>query len=106
MFHDTPAAKSLMKYLVTADAQKIWVSIGGALSANKNVTNYPDDISKRSADLLTNAKLFVFDASDLMPTSVNGEFWSAILKYTKDPSQLDALLANLDKVTADAAAAQ
>ncbi len=106
MFHDTPAAKSLMKYLVTADAQSIWVGIGGALSANKNVTDYPDDIAKRSAELLTKAKIFVFDASDLMPTSVNNEFWSSILKYTQDPSQLDALLANLDQVTADAAAAQ
>ena len=50
MFHDTPAAKSLMKYLVTAEAQDIWVKIGGALSANKNAKSYPDDISKRSAD--------------------------------------------------------
>src|SRR5215813_7292833 len=49
MFHDTPAAKSLMKYLVTAQAQDIWVKIGGALSANKGATDYPDDISKRSA---------------------------------------------------------
>lgn len=106
MFHDTPAAKSLMKYLVTADAQKIWVGIGGALSANKNVTNYPDDIAKRSAELLTNAKIFVFDASDLMPTSVNSAFWSGILEYTQDPSKLDSILANLDQVTADAAAAQ
>ena len=41
-----PAAKSLMKYLVTAQAQDIWVKIGGALSANKNATSYPDDISQ------------------------------------------------------------
>ena len=41
MFHDTAAAKSLMKYLVTAEAQDIWVKIGGALSANKNATSYP-----------------------------------------------------------------
>ena len=52
MFHDTPAAKSLMAYLVTAPAQDIWVKIGGALSANKNATDYPDDISKRSAAIL------------------------------------------------------
>ena len=52
MFHDTPAAKSLMAYLVTAQAQDIWVKIGGALSANKNATSYPDDISKRSAEIL------------------------------------------------------
>jgi alpha-glucoside transport system substrate-binding protein len=102
MFHDTAEAKSLMKYLVTAEAQDIWVKIGGALSANKNATSYPDDIAKRSAELLTNAKAFAFDASDLMPTSMNAAFWTAIVDYTKDPSKLDAILADLDKVQADA----
>jgi alpha-glucoside transport system substrate-binding protein len=106
MFHDTDAAKSLMKYLVTAPAQDIWVKIGGALSANKNAADYPDDISKRSADLLSNAKIFVFDASDLMPTAMNAAFWTAILDFTKDQSQLDSILANLDTVQADAYAAQ
>jgi alpha-glucoside transport system substrate-binding protein len=106
MFHDTDAAKSLMKYLVTAPAQDIWVKIGGALSANKNAADYPDDISKRSADLLSNAKIFVFDASDLMPTAMNAAFWTAILDFTKDQSQLDSILSNLDTVQADAYAAQ
>ncbi len=100
MFHDTPEAQSLMKYLVTAPAQDIWVKAGGALSANKNAKDYPDDISKRSADLLTNAKSFVFDASDLMPKAMNDAFWSAMLKVTKDPSTLDSVLADLDKVQA------
>jgi alpha-glucoside transport system substrate-binding protein len=106
MFHDTDAAKSLMKYLVTAPAQDIWVKLGGAISANKNATDYPDDISKRSAALLSSAKSFVFDASDLMPTAMNAAFWTAMLTVTKDPSQLDATLANLDKVQADAYASQ
>ena len=92
MFHDTDAAKSLMKYLVTKDAQDIWVKIGGALSANKNATSYPDDISKRSADLLTNAKTFAFDASDLMPQEMNAAFWKAIVDYVADPSKLDSIL--------------
>jgi alpha-glucoside transport system substrate-binding protein len=106
MFHDTPAARSLMAYLVTADAQNIWVQLGGALSANKNATDYPDEISKRSAELLQNAKIFVFDASDLMPTAMNGAFWSAIVKYIQNPGDLDAILADLDKTQADAYAAQ
>ena len=106
MFHDTAEAKSLMKYLVTAEAQDIWVKIGGALSANKNATSYPDDIAKRSAALLTGAKTFVFDASDLMPTAMNAAFWTAILDFTKDQSKLDSILANLDTVQADAYAAQ
>ena len=45
------------------------MKLGGALSANKNATSYPDDIAKRSAELLTSAKSFAFDASDLMPTA-------------------------------------
>jgi alpha-glucoside transport system substrate-binding protein len=102
MFHDTAEAKDLMKYLVTAEAQDIWVKIGGALSANKNATSYPDDIAKRSAELLTNAKVFAFDASDLMPTAMNQAFWTAILDYTKDPGKLDTILTDLDKVQTDA----
>jgi alpha-glucoside transport system substrate-binding protein len=105
MFHDTEAAKSLMKYLVTKEAQDIWVKIGGALSANKNATSYPDDISKRSADMLTNAKTFVFDASDLMPKAMNDAFWTAMLDVTKDPGSLDAALTKLDEVQKTAYAA-
>jgi alpha-glucoside transport system substrate-binding protein len=91
-----------MKYLVTAPAQDIWVKAGGALSANKNATSYPDDISKRSAALLASAKNFVFDASDLMPKAMNDAFWTAMLTVTKDPSSLDSTLANLDKTQATA----
>jgi alpha-glucoside transport system substrate-binding protein len=105
MFHDTPEAKSLIKYLVTAPAQDIWVKAGGALSANKNATDYPDNIAKRSAALLTDAKIFAFDASDLMPSAMNSAFWQAILDYAKDHSKLDSILANLDKVQKDAYAA-
>lgn len=102
MFHDTDEAKSLMKYLVTADAQDIWVKLGGALSANKKATSYPDDIAKRSAELLSSAKIFAFDASDLMPTAMNAAFFTGIVDYTKDPSKLDAILATLDSVQKDA----
>ncbi len=102
MFHDTPAAKSLMAYLVTAPAQDIWVKAGGALSANKNATSYPDDISKRSAEILQNAKIFVFDASDLMPSAMNDAFWKGVTDYVKDPSKLDSILSSLDSTQADA----
>jgi alpha-glucoside transport system substrate-binding protein len=102
MFHDTPATRSLMAYLVTADAQDIWVKHGGALSANKNATDYPDDISKRSADLNVNAKIFAYDASDLMPQEMNAAFWKAVVDYVKDPSKLDSILADLDSTQASA----
>jgi alpha-glucoside transport system substrate-binding protein len=102
MFHDTPAARSLMAYLVTPAAQSIWVGIGGALSPNKLVNNYPDDIARRSGELLANAKFFVFDASDNMPTAMNAEFEKEILVLVKDPTKIDAILADLDSTQASA----
>jgi alpha-glucoside transport system substrate-binding protein len=102
MFHDTPAARSLMAYLVTAEAQDIWVSRGGALSANRNATSYANDIDKRSAELLLNAETFAFDASDLMPQEMNAAFWQGIVDYVADPSQLDSILADLDETQASA----
>jgi alpha-glucoside transport system substrate-binding protein len=102
MFHDTPAARSLMKYLVTAQAQDIWVKIGGALSANKNATDYPDDISKRSAQILTDAKFFVFDASDSMPSAMNDAFWRGMVALTSGSATEDKVLADLDAAQTDA----
>lgn len=102
MFHDTPAAKSLMRYLVTAQAQDIWVKIGGALSANKNATSYPDDISKRSAEILASSKSFVFDASDLMPTAMNDAFWRGMVALTNGSKSVDQVLSELDTAQADA----
>ena len=102
MFHDTAAAKSLMRYLVTAEAQDIWVKKGGALSANKNATSYPDDISKRSAQVLADAKFFVFDASDGMPTAMNDAFWKGMVALTSGSKSVDQVLAELDTVQKDA----
>lgn len=102
MFNDTEQAKALIKYLVTPEAQAIWVKRGGALSANSKVTEYPDDTSKRSAELLTKATVFRFDASDLMPVAMNDAFWKAILDYVNTPANLDSILSGLDKVQAEA----
>jgi alpha-glucoside transport system substrate-binding protein len=104
MFKDTPQSRALMKYLTTPEAQQIWVKRGGALSPNKKVPldAYPDQIAKQSAQTLTSAKQVRFDASDLMPEAMNNAFWKAVLDYVQNPGNLDSILANLDKVQAEA----
>jgi alpha-glucoside transport system substrate-binding protein len=102
MFNDTPAARSLMRYLVTAQAQDIWVQRGGALSPNKNATSYPDDISAGSAQILAEAQSFVFDASDLMPQAMNDAFWRGMVALSSGSASLDQVLADLDAAQADA----
>ena len=99
MFRDTPQARSLMSYLVTPEAQSIWVARGGALSVNTSVTNYPDDISRRAAEILTSANRFRFDASDLMPEQLNEAFLQGVLEYTRDPGALDSILQRLDEIS-------
>jgi alpha-glucoside transport system substrate-binding protein len=102
LFSDKAAAKDLIKYLVTAEAQQIWVDRGGAISANNKVTTYPDDVSKRSADALLAASAFRFDGSDLMPKAMNDAFWAAMLDFTVDQSKLDSILSNLDEIQTSA----
>ena len=102
MFHATEGAKSLMKYLVTADAQNIWVKRGGALSANKNATDYPDAFSKAQGEAVAAAEQFVFDASDLMPSAMNAAFWSHMVSLTSGSETVDAALEALQVVADDA----
>lgn len=102
MFRATDAAKSLMKYLVTADAQNIWVKRGGALSANKNAADYPDEISKTMGGMIANAGALVFDASDQMPTAMNAAFWSHMVSLTAGEETVDEALEALQTVADDA----
>jgi alpha-glucoside transport system substrate-binding protein len=98
MFTDTPQARALMRYLVTPEAQSVWVRRGGALSVNVRVTDYPDDLQRRAAEVLAGADRFRFDASDLMPEQMNSAFLQAVLDYTRSPTTLDEILENLDEV--------
>ena len=102
MFHATDGAKSLMKYLVTAEAQNIWVKRGGALSANKNADDYPDDISRIMGGMIANAEALVFDASDQMPSAMNAAFWSHMVSLTSGSETIDEALAALQVVAEDA----
>lgn len=104
MFRDTPQARALMRYISGPEAQEIWVKRGGALSPDKKVplASYPDPLARQAAEVLTSAKIIRFDASDLMPEAMNAAFWKATLDYVNAPGNLDRILADLDRVQADA----
>jgi alpha-glucoside transport system substrate-binding protein len=98
MFNDTPEARSLLAYLVTSEAQQIWVDRGGALSGNLSVTEYPDEVSQRSAEILGEAQTFRFDGGDLMPNQMQTAFFTAMVDFAQNPGNLDSILAELDSV--------
>lgn len=104
IFHNTPQAQSLIKYLTTADAQAIWVKRGGKLAVNKQVplSDYPDVLSKESAQIVVNTKIAKYDATDNMPADMKNAAWADLVKFIQNQNQLDAILAHLDSVQASA----
>jgi alpha-glucoside transport system substrate-binding protein len=100
MFKDSPEARDFIKYLTTAEAQTIWVKRGGALSPNKKVSlsDYPDPLSKQAAQILVAAKPAEFSADDLMSNAMSQAFFKGVVDFVTNPSQLDSILANLEKV--------
>lgn len=104
MFKDTSQARQLIKYLTTAQAQSIWVKLGGKLAVNKDVpiSDYPDALSKQSAQIIVNTNIAKYDATDNMPADMKAAAWADLVKFIQNQGQLDSLLADLDKVQASA----
>jgi len=102
MYNDTPQARALMKYLTSAAAQTTWVKQGGTLAARKDVTDYPDEISKNAAQVAAAAKNILLTPGDQMPADMQQAFWKSVLDFTNDPSKLDSILQHLDEVQASA----
>ena len=59
-------------------------------------------IAKKSAALVSGAKIFRFDGSDKMPVAMSDAFLKGILDFTKDQTKLDSILTGLDGVQASA----
>ena len=104
MFNDTPQARSLIYYMLTPEAQQIWVERGGFISGNDGVPldAYPDETSRKSAEILQNAETFRFDGSDQFPGAMNDAFFQAVVRFAGDQGELDAILEELDAVQTDA----
>ncbi|MEL6778977.1 MAG: ABC transporter substrate-binding protein [Cyanobacteria bacterium J06597_16] len=92
MLNDTPEARQLMAYLITPEPHEMRIEEGNFLSANKKVdlSVYPNDISRKQAEVLTSAEVVQFDASDAMPGAVGtGTFWSGVMDFVAGSSAKD-----------------
>jgi alpha-glucoside transport system substrate-binding protein len=104
VFNDTPEAMKLAEYLASAEAQKLWAQKLGKLAVNKNVSRdiYPDPITKKAAQFLSEAEVFRFDGSDMMPSAVgSGSFWTGIMDYVNG-EDLDKVLKSIEESADDA----
>lgn len=103
VFNHTPQSKALLRYVSTAEAQSYWLETG-AISPNRRVTldEYQDVIIRQTAEMVRQADIVVFDADDQMPSELQSAFWNAIMDYVSDPSKLDSILQELERVRKEA----
>lgn len=99
MFRDTPQARELIRFLISEQAQKKWPDVG-AFSASTKVpaTAYHNEVGRSIAATLAGTDPLCFDASDLMPATMRGAFYRAVLEYLSTSSPLDTLLGQLEQV--------
>ena len=99
---DNPGAQALLEFLTTANGIQSWAATGGFISPNQalDLSVYPDDVSRRSAEILTSAEVFVFDMSDLVPAALGGTagagIWGGLQNWLEDPADVDAVLEQLE----------
>jgi alpha-glucoside transport system substrate-binding protein len=95
-FVNNEDVKKLMEYLSTPDAGEIWVSTGAVASPNNAVPEsaYPNELVKKEAQQLREAKSFLFDGSDLLPGTLGQDFGTLLQNVIRKPSDMDKLLDN------------
>lgn len=103
LLQDSEAGKALMEFLASPEAGTVWAGLGGFTSPNQNVdvSAYPDEITRKSAEALTSAETFRFDMSDLQPAEFGGTVGQGLFKlfqdFLDDPSAVDDIAQQLER---------
>jgi len=99
MFNDRPEVRALMEYLASAQGAEVWIKTGGFISPNRSVPLdwYANELDKVQGEILKNADVFRFDASDAMPADVGvGTFWSGMIDWIGGQKDADTVLQEID----------
>jgi alpha-glucoside transport system substrate-binding protein len=99
-FDDREEVNMLMTYLATTDGAATWAERGGFVSARTSVDHdtYYHGASRRFSELLVDAPVSRFDASDVMPAIVgSGLLWSQITEWIAGTITLDELVTSVDE---------
>jgi len=83
-FSRRPEVIEFAKFLISKEAQEIWVKELGELSSNKNTDPvlFTNPITRKAWQILSNATISMYDGSDMMPGAVGtGSFWTGVLDF-------------------------
>lgn len=101
---DNPAAEEFMRYMSRMEFGEPMLDTGFDFSPflDYPVEQYPTEVTQRQAEILTEAEVFRFDASDTMPGQVGtGAFWSEMVRWIAGEVELEQALQNIDAAWPD-----
>ena len=97
-FNSDDATCSFMSHLASAEAQQVWVDLGGFTSVNTGIAldSYPDVVARAQAEQLTTADVFRFDLDDAIGGDLQAAFFTGVTDYLADPDSLDGILQGIE----------
>lgn len=98
MFKDTPEGRAMMQFIVTKEAADIYAATNsGTPSKLVDVSKITNPIAKKLHEQVSNAKVFLFDGSDLAPSALGGDFeFSALQDLVLHPNDVDRIAQSLE----------
>ncbi len=89
---DSEGTRVLFDFLTTPLAHELWMAQASFLTPHKgvNLETYVNDIARKQGEIILDATVFRFDASDLMPGAIGaGSFWTGMIDYVGGESAED-----------------
>ena len=90
----------VMQFITSDKFGKEWAAAGGWLSPHKTFDSsaYPGELTRQLVEVVKQADVFRFDASDLMPAEVGaGTFWDHMVAWVGGQQELPAALTAIEE---------
>jgi alpha-glucoside transport system substrate-binding protein len=98
-FTNDDDVKKALEFMFTPDFKFPNMAASSYMSPHKtfDVSQYPDETTKKIAEGAYSSTIFRFDGSDLMPGAVGaGSFWKGMTAWIAGQQSLDETLKNID----------
>jgi len=95
-----PDAIAVMEFITSDQFGGEWASAGGWLSPHTtfDASQYADEITRQTAEIVAAADVFRFDGSDLMPNAVGGgTFWTGMVEWLRGDKTAEEVTAEIER---------
>jgi alpha-glucoside transport system substrate-binding protein len=93
-------AIAVLEFMTSPDFGGPWAQAGGWLSPHTtfDISQYPDEITRRTAEIVAGADVFRYDGSDLMPNAVGGgSFWTGMVEWLSGEKTAEQVTAEIEE---------